>query len=68
MMLCIGVPDLFKNLLKSALSSMETAQPPTEPYSLHIPLMEAIVAMQDLSLWSMRDIVRGIEKVCLPPP
>ncbi|KAH6625585.1 hypothetical protein C7974DRAFT_414085 [Boeremia exigua] len=61
-MLCIGVPSLFTTLLQDSLSRMNTPQPPTEPYSLHVPVLEAIVAMQDLSLWSMRDIVRGIEK------
>ena len=35
---------------------------PLEPYSLHIPLVEAVVAMQDLSVWSVRDIVRIVEK------
>ncbi|CAN9210873.1 unnamed protein product [Alternaria alternata] len=29
---------------------------PLEPYSLHIPLLEAVVAMQDLSVWSDRSL------------
>ncbi|KAF9691615.1 hypothetical protein EKO04_010517 [Ascochyta lentis] len=60
--LCIGVPSLFGKLLQNALSRMETALPAAEPYSLHVPLLEAIISMQDTSVWSLRDIVRGIEK------
>ncbi|KAJ4983324.1 hypothetical protein SVAN01_11205, partial [Stagonosporopsis vannaccii] len=62
MMLCIGVPDLFKSLLLDALSQIDVSRTAAEPYSLHVPVLETIVAMQDLSLWSLRDIVRGIEK------
>lgn len=63
MMLCIGVRDLFKGLLLDALQRLETAQQPAEPFSLHVPLLGAIVGMHDVSVWSMRDVVRGIEKV-----
>jgi hypothetical protein len=60
--LCIGASSLFRELLQGALSQSETIRPPSEPYSLHIPLLEAVVAMQDLSVWSVRDIVRSVEK------
>lgn len=66
-MLCIGVPTLFKSLLLDALSHFDISETPGEPYTLHIPVIEAIVSMQDLSLWSMRDIVRGIEIVSSSP-
>ncbi|ORY18334.1 hypothetical protein BCR34DRAFT_529167 [Clohesyomyces aquaticus] len=60
--LCIGVPNSFQHLLNSTLLSMWSRIPPSEPYSLHVPLIEAIVSMQDSSVWSVRDIVRSIEK------
>jgi hypothetical protein len=60
--LCIGASSLFRGLLQDALAQLGTMVQPLEPYSLHIPLLEAVVAMQDLSVWSVRDIVRSVEK------
>ncbi|KAF1833406.1 hypothetical protein BDW02DRAFT_623654 [Decorospora gaudefroyi] len=60
--LCIGAYSLFRGLLQDGLVQLGTTLQPSEPYSLHIPLVEAIVAMQDLSVWSVRNIVRSVEK------
>ncbi|KAF2024463.1 hypothetical protein EK21DRAFT_46270, partial [Setomelanomma holmii] len=60
--LCTGASSLFRGLLKDALDQTGETMPPFEPYSSHVPLIEAIVGMQDSSVWSVRDIVRGIEK------
>ncbi|CAG5189834.1 uncharacterized protein ALTATR162_LOCUS12095 [Alternaria atra] len=49
-----------RGLLQGALSQSGTMPPPSEPYSLHMPLVEAVVAMQDLSVWSVRDIDRSL--------
>ncbi|KAF2474351.1 uncharacterized protein BDR25DRAFT_215887, partial [Lindgomyces ingoldianus] len=61
--LCIGVPTSFRCLLHSALLSMWPTIPPFEPYSLHVAVIEAVVSLQDSTVWSVRDIVRSIEKV-----
>ncbi|KAF1963803.1 hypothetical protein CC80DRAFT_358848, partial [Byssothecium circinans] len=34
-------------------------------YSLHVPLIEAVIELQDSSVWSIRDIIRSIEKASL---
>ncbi|KAL1794636.1 hypothetical protein ACET3X_006452 [Alternaria dauci] len=60
--LCIGVSSLFRGLLQAALSQLGTRPLPSEPHLLHIPLVEAVVSMQDLSVWAVRDIVRNVEK------
>ena len=60
--LCIGASSLFRGLLQDALAQLGTMLQPWELYSLHVPLLEAVVAMQDLSVWSVRDIVRSVEK------
>ncbi|KAF2628863.1 hypothetical protein BU25DRAFT_409878 [Macroventuria anomochaeta] len=60
--LCTGAFPLFRGLLQNALAQQGMTLPPSEPYSLHIPLVEAVVAMQDSSVWSVRDIVRSVEK------
>lgn len=60
--LCIGACPLFRELLQDALVQLEMKLSSSEPYSLHVPLVEAVVALQEVSVWSVRDIVRGIEK------
>ncbi|KAF2809136.1 uncharacterized protein BDZ99DRAFT_463941 [Mytilinidion resinicola] len=60
--LCIGIPPSFQIALQNTLLQMWPGIPPSEPYSLHVPLVETIVAMQELSVWSVRDVVRDIEK------
>jgi hypothetical protein len=63
--LCIGASSSFKELLQDAHKRLEAALPLAEPYSLHLPLVEAIIAMQDLSVWYVRDIVRSVEKASM---
>jgi hypothetical protein len=60
--LCVGASLLFRGLLQDALAQLGTMLQSLEPYSLHVPIVEAVVAMQDLSVWSVRDIVRSVEK------
>jgi hypothetical protein len=60
--LCIGVDLAFQHLLQQTLSRMWPNLPPNEPFSLHIPLVQTILELQDLSVWSIRDFVRTIEK------
>jgi hypothetical protein len=35
---------------------------PSEPFSMHVPLVQTILELQDSSVWSIRDVVRTIEK------
>jgi len=63
-MLCIGASALFRKHLQQALVRLGPMIPSSEPFALHVPLVEALVAMHDASVWSIRDIVRSIEKVC----
>jgi hypothetical protein len=60
--LCIGVGSTFQHLLQQALSRMWSRLPPSEPFSLHVPLVQTILEFQDLSVWSIRDLVRITEK------
>lgn len=62
-MLCVGTPHLFLDLLRATLSRMWPNILSLDPYSLHIPLVESIIAMQDSSIWFVRDIIRNVEKV-----
>ncbi|KAF1365437.1 hypothetical protein EJ07DRAFT_96580, partial [Lizonia empirigonia] len=60
--LCIGVDLHFQQLLQSILARMWSGLPPSEQYSMHVPVIEAVVALHDLSVWSVRDSVRNVEK------
>ncbi|KAF2273333.1 uncharacterized protein EI97DRAFT_383950 [Westerdykella ornata] len=60
--LCMSASPRFQNLLRWSLTRMWSKVPPFEPYSLHVPIIEAVIAMQDLSVWSIRDAVRSVEK------
>lgn len=61
--LCIGVDPSFEHLLYDTLNRMWKELPPSDPWSLHVPLLEATVALHDQAVWSVRDIVRNVEKV-----
>lgn len=58
---------MFQEHLKQALARLGPLVPSSEPFALHIPLVEALVTMHDSSVWSVRDIVRSVEKVCGRP-
>ncbi|PSN59027.1 hypothetical protein BS50DRAFT_641288 [Corynespora cassiicola Philippines] len=60
--LCVGANLTFQSTLQRVLSQMEIDPSLSEPFSLHVPIVETIIAMQDASVWSIRDVVRGIEK------
>jgi hypothetical protein len=64
--LCIGVDLAFQHLLQQTLSHMWPKLPPSEPFSLHVPLVQTILELQDSSVWSVRDVVRSIEKASVP--
>jgi hypothetical protein len=60
--LCIGVGIAFQHLLQQVVSRMWPGLPPSEPFSLHVPLIQTVIELQDTSVWSIRDVVRNIEK------
>lgn len=61
--LCIGIDPTFQSLLQDILRSMWPLLPPKEPFSMLVPLIEVIIALHDQSVWSIRDVIRRVEKV-----
>jgi hypothetical protein len=61
--LCIGVGPSFQSLLQEILGRIWPVLPPNDPCSLLVPIIEAIIAMYDQSVWSIRDAIRRAEKV-----
>jgi hypothetical protein len=62
--LCIGTDAEFEHLFFDCLTQMWKSLPPSNPLSMLVITVEAIVALQDLAVWLIRDIVRDVEKVC----
>ncbi|KAH7356125.1 hypothetical protein BKA66DRAFT_473879 [Pyrenochaeta sp. MPI-SDFR-AT-0127] len=60
--ICIGVPASLHCFVQKVIPSMWSKLSSSQPFALHVPLMESIVAMHDTSIWSIRDKVRNIEK------
>lgn len=61
---CVGTDTGFERLLQDTLDQTWSEMPSESPWSLQVPLVEAIIAFQDRGVWTMRDVVRGVEKVC----
>ena len=61
--LCLGVDDSFQTHLQQSLRRIWPEVRGSHVGSLLVPLMEAIVAMYDESIWSIRNVVRQAEKV-----
>ncbi|KAF2202858.1 hypothetical protein GQ43DRAFT_297528 [Delitschia confertaspora ATCC 74209] len=55
----------FCSRLESCRDSVPNVveKPSSGPYSPHVPIIEAIIAIQDYSVWSERDVVRNVEGV-----
>lgn len=61
--LCFDLPGALQSRLQSALSSSPDKFSFNNPYSLHATIVEEVVSLFDISVWSFRDAVRMIEKV-----
>jgi hypothetical protein len=63
MMLCVDTPDGFQKELKHTLECEQGPLDFNDPFALHMPLMDQIIAVYDRSVWSIRDLIRRVEKV-----
>lgn len=61
--LCIATPREFNEQLLHTLVYLSSDMDPADPYSLHVPLVEVLLTLYDQSVWSIRDLVREVEKV-----
>ena len=61
--LCFDLPCAPQSRLQSALSSNPDTFCLNDPYSLHAIIVEEVLSLFDISVWSLRDSVRMVEKV-----
>ena len=66
--LCIDTPDGFRSQLEQSLAGEQGTIDMTDPFALFVPLMDQITILYDQSVWSIRDLIRRVEKVSQPPP
>lgn len=63
MFLCIGTPETLKTQLAASLAEGASSLDFSDPFSMHVPMMDRIIALYDRSVWSIRDVIRNREKV-----
>ena len=62
-MLCVDTPDDFEEELKHAVECEQEPLDFNDAFALHVPLMDQIINLYDHSVWSIRDLIRRVEKV-----
>jgi hypothetical protein len=61
--LCIGVPRSIQARLETSLAEKRMSVDSLDPYSMHVVLLDKIVALYYHSVWLIRDIIRDAESV-----
>lgn len=64
--LCFDLPSTLQSRLQSTLPSNSENFSLNDPYSLHATIVEEVSATFNNSVWSLRDLVRMVEKNRLP--
>lgn len=65
MVFCVDTPDGFRVQLEESLDSEHEMLDLTDPFALLIPIVDQIGNLYDQSVWSIRDLIRQAEKVCV---
>ena len=63
MCIIVGAPDELRKGLEDFLLENPDSLNFADPFTMHVPLMDRVIKMYDTSVWSVRDLVRMVEKV-----
>ena len=63
MCIIVGAPDELRKCLEGFLLENPDSLNFTNPFVMHVPLIDQVIKMYDTSVWLVRDLVRMIEKV-----
>jgi hypothetical protein len=63
--LCVDTPDSLRVRLEQSLATEQGTLDLSDPFALHIPLLDQIIILYDQSVWGIRDLIRRVEKVLL---
>ena len=61
--LCIDTPEELQSRLLTVLEKQSTLLELRDPFAMHVPLIDQIILLYDVSVWSVRHPVRKFEKV-----
>ncbi len=61
--LCIDTPKELQSKLNAVLRKQSPRLDFSDPFAMHVPLIEQIILLYDLSVWRARHPVREIEQV-----
>jgi hypothetical protein len=61
--LCIDTPEKLQSGLKTVLGKQSPPLELRDPFAMHVPLIDQIILLYDISVWRVRDPVREFEKV-----
>lgn len=62
-MLCFDVPDSFRHRLQESLRLSSGKGHDYNRYTLHGFLTSEVIKLYDTSVWTIRDVVRDVERV-----
>jgi hypothetical protein len=60
---CTDTPEELQSGLKTVLRKQSPPLDFSDPFATHVPLIDQIILLYDISVWRVRDPVRKIEKV-----
>jgi hypothetical protein len=63
--LCTNTPKELPSELQIALGKQPSLLDFKDPFAMHLPLIDQIILLYEVSVWRVRDPVRQIEKVSL---
>ena len=61
--LCFDVPDSFRQRLQESLKLFSWEGHDYNRYTLHSFLTSEVINLYDISVWTIRDVVRDVERV-----
>lgn len=62
-MLCFDVPDSFRHRLRESLRLSSGKGHDYNRYTLHGFVTSEVINLYDVSVWTIRDVVRDVERV-----
>jgi hypothetical protein len=61
--LCVDTPSDFREQLQKLLEKQDQPLNFSDPFAMHVSLVDQIIVYVDISVWRVRDPVRQLEKV-----
>src|SRR3981081_2124483 len=57
MFLCIGNPETLKTGLTASLIEEAHSLDFSDPFSMHVPMMDQMIILYDMSVWKVRHVI-----------